>query len=82
MKYAEIADDICNELQRFQDFLYRHFYKHLHCEEMRPRSNEHGRFFATIKSHKFESTSDITLEQLKLRRVKVILQKVNFQKNC
>ena len=69
MKYIETTDDTCNELKRFQDFLYRHFYKHEHYEEMRPRSNQPGRFFATAKTHKFESISDITLEQLKLRPI-------------
>ena len=33
------------------------------------RSNQPGRFFATAKTHKFESISDITLEQLKLRPI-------------
>ena len=69
MKYIETTDDTCNELKRFQNFLYRHFYKHEHYEEMRPRSNQPGRFFATAKMHKFESISDITLEQLKLRPI-------------
>ena len=69
MKYVETTDDTCNELKRFQDFLYRHFYKHEHYEEMRPRSNQPGRFFATAKMHKLESISDITLEQLKLRPI-------------
>ena len=65
----EIADDTYNELKPFQDFLYRHFYKHEHYKEMRPRSNQPGRFFATAKTHEFKSVSDITLEQLKLRPI-------------
>ena len=36
---------------------------------MRPRSNQPGRIFATTKTHKFESISDITLEKLKLRPI-------------
>ena len=36
---------------------------------MRPRSNQPGRLFATTKTHKFESISDITLEKLKLRPI-------------
>ena len=39
MKYIETTDDTYNELKRFQDILYRHFNKHEHYEEMRPRSN-------------------------------------------
>ena len=52
MKYAEITDDTCNELKRFQDSLYCHFYIHKYFEEMRPRSNQPGQFFATAKRHK------------------------------
>ena len=69
MKYVETTGDTCNELKRFEDFLYRHFYKHEHYEKMRRRSNQPGQFFATAKTHKFESTSDITLQQLKLRPI-------------
>ena len=36
---------------------------------MRPRYNQPGRFFATAKTYKFESISEITLEQLKLRPI-------------
>ena len=52
MKYAETTDDTCNELKRFQDSLYCHFYIHKYFEEMRPRSNQPGQFFATAKRHK------------------------------
>ena len=63
---VETTDDTCNELKCFQDFSYCHFYKHEHYKDMHPRSNQPGQFFATAKLHKFESISDITLEQLKL----------------
>ena len=69
MKYVETADDTCNELKRFQNFLYLHFYKHEYYEEMRPRSNQPGQSFATAKTHKFKCISDVTLEQLKLRSI-------------
>ena len=46
--------------------LYTRFYKHEHYKEMRPRSNQTGQFFATAETHKFESISGITLDQLKL----------------
>ena len=36
---------------------------------MRPRSNQPGRFFATAKRYKFESISESSLEQLKLRSI-------------
>ena len=62
MKCVKTTDDACNELKRFQNFLYYHFYKHEHYQEMQPRSNQPGHFFATAKTHKFESISGITLE--------------------
>ena len=39
------------------------------CKLMRLRSNQPGRFFTTAKTHEFESISDITVEQLKLRTI-------------
>ena len=68
-KNVETADNTYNELRHFQDLLYRHFYIHEHYKEMRPRANQPVRFFATAKTYEFESTSDITLEQLKLRLI-------------
>ena len=61
MKYVKTTDDICNELKRFQDFLYHHFHKHEHHQEMQARSNKRGRVFATAKTHKFESIRDIAV---------------------
>ena len=46
-----------------------HLYKHKDYEVMRPRSNQPGHFFATVKIHKFESVEDIYLESLKLRPI-------------
>ena len=62
-KYIEASDNIC-DLKRFQDFLYRHLYKHKDYEAIFPRSHQPGRFFATAKTHKFESIEDIYLESL------------------
>ena len=36
---------------------------------MPPKSNQPGRFFATTKTHKFDSVNDITLDKLKLRPI-------------
>ena len=44
-------------------------YKHEQYENMRPKSNQPGRFFATAKTHKFDSVNDITLDKLKLRPI-------------
>ena len=39
-KNVETTDNTYNELKRFQDLLYCHFYKHEHYKEMRPRANQ------------------------------------------
>ena len=36
---------------------------------MHPKSNQQGRFFATAKTHKFDSVNDITLDKLKSRPI-------------
>ena len=68
-KYIETTDNTSCELKRFQDFLYRYFYKNKDYEAMRPRANQPCRFFATAKTHKFESVEDNSLDSLKLRPI-------------
>ena len=68
-KYDHAEDTVHNDLRCFQDFLYRNFKKHKHYDEMRPVNNQPGRFFATAKTHKFDSLDDVTLENLKLRPI-------------
>ena len=65
-KYIETIDTSHSNLKHFQDFLYRHFKRSEHHDQMRPVSNQHGRFFATAKTHKFTSLNDITVENVKL----------------
>ena len=68
-KYIEAIDTTQSDLKHFQDFLYRHFKRSEHYDQMRPVSNQPGRFFATAKTHKFTSLNDITVENLKLRPI-------------
>ena len=68
-KYIETIDTTQSDLKHFQDFLYRHFKRSEHYDQMRPVSNQPGRFFATAKTHKFTSLNDITVENLKLRPI-------------
>ena len=68
-KYNKTVDNTPKDLKRFQGFLYRNFYKNEQYENMRPKSNQPGRFFATAKTHKFDSVNDITLDKLKLRPI-------------
>ena len=64
-KYIETIDTTQSDLKHFQDFLYRHFKRPEHYDQMRPVSNQPGRFFATAKTHKFTSLNDTTVENLK-----------------
>ena len=68
-KYIETIDTTQGDLKHFQDFLYRHFKKSEHYDQMRPVSNQPGRLFATAKTHKFTSLNNITVENLKLRPI-------------
>ena len=70
-KYIETVDTTTqSDLKHFQDFPYRHFKKSEYYDQMRPVSNQSGRFSATAKTHKFTSLNDITVENLKLRPIK------------
>ena len=68
-RYTETVDTTLSDLKHFQDFLYRHFKKSEHYDQMRLVSNQPGRFFATAKTHRFTSLNDITIENLKLRPI-------------
>ena len=75
-KYFETVDNTHKDLKRFQDFLYRNLHQHEQYENMRPKSSQPGRFFATAKTHKFDAVNDITLDKLKLRPI--IDQKLTY----
>ena len=68
-KYIEIIDTTHSDLKHFHEFFYRHFQKSEHYDQMRPVSNQTGRFFATAKTHNFTSLNVITVENLKLRPI-------------
>ena len=68
-KYVETTDNTHKNLANFQAFLYHNFKKHEKYDSMRPSSNQPGRFFATAKTHKFNSIDDITVYNLKLRPI-------------
>ena len=68
-KYIETSDNTLCDLKRFQNFIFRHLYKHKGCKAMLPRFNQSGRFLVTAKTHKFESTEGISLESLELHPI-------------
>ena len=68
-KYIETIDTTQSDLKHFQDFLYRHFKRSEHYNQMHPVSNQPGRFLTTVKTHKFTSLNYITVENLKLNPI-------------
>ena len=50
-EYIETEDTTQSNLKHLQDFLYKHFKKSEHYDQMHPISNQPGRFFATAKTH-------------------------------
>ena len=65
--YAPTTDLTLTDLKKFQDFLRHNFIgKFTHYKDMRPVSNQPGRLYATVKTHKFNSLDQITVENLKL----------------
>ena len=68
-KYVEIVDSTHKDMKHFQDFLYRHFHKTKYYDGMRPVSNQPACFFATAKTHKFDTVEDINVQDLKLRPI-------------
>ena len=68
-KYIETVDSTHKDLKHFQDFLYRHFYKTTYYDGMRPISNQPARFFATAKTHKFDTAENINVKDLKLKPI-------------
>ena len=68
-KYIETIDTTQSDLKHFQDFLYRHFKRSEYYDQMRPVSNQPGRFFETAKTHNFTSLKHTTVEKLKIRPI-------------
>ena len=68
-KYIEIIDTTHSDLKHFHEFFYRHFQKSKHYDQLRPVSNQPGRFFATAKLSKFTSLNVITVANLKLHPI-------------
>ena len=64
-KYIENIDSTQSDLKHLKNFLYSHF-KKSNYDEMHPVSNQTGRFFESVKTHKFTSLNNITVENLKL----------------
>ena len=68
-KYIRTSDNILKELRSFQSVRYRHFKNLPNYEKMRPSTNQPARFFASAKTHQFQSVDDINLQDLKLRPI-------------
>ena len=58
--YSPTVDATLSDLKKFQDFLRRNFKgKYDRYEDMRPRSNQFGKIYATAKTHKFDSLENM-----------------------
>ena len=68
-KYAPSEDTVISDLGSFQGFLYCHFKEHSKYKQIYPSSNQPARFFATAKTHKFETFDEINLTDIKLRPI-------------
>ena len=68
-KYEMTTDITHEDLEKFQGFLYRNFKSHSRYRNLRPVSNQPARFFATVKTHKFNDYSLINAKNLELRPI-------------
>ena len=67
--YIVTEDRTLEVLKLFRSFLYRNFKKYEHYEKMLLTSNQPGQLYGTAKTHKFDSTADIAVYNLKFRPV-------------
>ena len=49
--YANSSDNTLKDLKQFQDFLYRHFKKYKHYDQMCASSNTPAKLYGTAKTH-------------------------------
>ena len=63
--YKKTEDTTLQDLNKFQDFLYRNFYTYEHYKSMYPHSNQPAKLYGTAKSHKFNNIQEINKEKLK-----------------
>lgn len=67
--YEPTTDETLSDLQHFQSFLYRNFFKYEKYDDMWPTSNQPARIYATAKTHKFEQLSEVNAKDLKFRPI-------------
>ena len=67
--YTKCNDSIIKALRSYQNFLLKHFKHHEFHSTIRLTLNQSAHFFATAKTHKFISLSDITPSDIKLRLI-------------
>ena len=64
-----LTDSTINDLQNFQNFLYRNFGKYEHYDKMRLISNKPANLYGTAKTHKFSNIDEIEEHLLKFRPI-------------
>ena len=67
--YIVTEDKTLEDLKLFHSFLYCNFKKYEHYEKMLSTSNQLGQLYVTAKTHRFDNTVDITVDDLKFRPI-------------
>ena len=67
--YIVTKDRTLGDLKLFHSFLYLNFKKYELCEKMLPTPNQPGQLYGTAKTHKFDNTADITVDNVKFRPI-------------
>ena len=68
--YSPTVDTTLSDLKKFQDFVRRNIKdEYDRYEDMRPIPNQPGKFYATAKTHKFDSLDNIAIQNLKFRSI-------------
>ena len=63
--YIVTKDRTLEDIKLFRSFLYLNFKKYEHYKKMLPTSNQPRQLYGTSKTHQFDNTADITVDNLK-----------------
>ena len=67
--YERSIDTKRQDLETFQDLLYRNFKNHTSYDKMRTKSNQPASLYRTGKAYKFNDLDEITVAELKFKQI-------------
>ena len=67
--YIVTEDKTLEDLKLFRSFLYCNLKYYEYHEKMVPTLNQPGQLYGTVKTHKFDNTADIVVDNLKFRPI-------------